>query len=307
MTRPESSHREDLPTPVACTTTKAAQWQAGLPSGGFAAILLAVGRDRPERICVERQGDLSAGAVSVWVMFAPIDAAPEELSSIAQVDRAGWDGAYAFEISDYLNAADMEAVCRNETLADAVTAGAERVHGVCRFWVRSIDESQMCVAFMVSHERWAVSRFTFTDSYNWGGVPNLNAEARLRRRRRLLAEVFRRAVAYDTLNARLALPFTPLSTDLRTRSVREGTRVSQIEEFNAVLGMWWDIRLAEGCAPEDARMLLGLTVPVATLQRLTFPTGAPGDTDAPDTADAAPFIGYDGSCPFSPPPADSIS
>lgn len=41
------------------------------------------------------------------------------------------------------------------------------------------------------------------------------------------------------------------------------------------LDLWWEARVADGCTPEAARMLLGLTVPTAMLRRLVFSESGP--------------------------------
>lgn len=61
-------------------------------------------------------------------------------------------------------------------------------------------------------------------------------------------------------------------------------RTTRRAELQVALAWWWDNRQDEGCDPETARMLLGLTVPAVTWRRLRFEGDKPpvyGTSDRP--------------------------
>lgn len=206
-------------------------------------------------------------------------------------------GGESFSIADHFTEAEILSLCGMGTLSEAVIAVVSRFTPLSRAWKRSAHKGQEYVMFAREEDGWAKVRFTRANTSEW-----VAKEARhphgyaLDLRRAILEEVLGQVKRYEHLSRRLAKPFTPLAadSDASKRADRELARASLIEEYNAVVGLWWDIRLSQGFAPEAAQMLLGLTLPIETLQRLVFPT------------DASPYVPYSGSCPFTPPRPSSL-
>lgn len=82
---------------------------------------------------------------------------------------------------------------------------------------------------------------------------------------------------------RMTLPFdlnsfstAPSSVDVIVREPYVASSIPSWLWTAATLRIWWDARLREGCTPEVARMLLGLTVDPATLPHIRYTeTGHP--------------------------------
>lgn len=204
-------------------------------------------------------------------------------------------GDESFNIADHFTEAEIMALCDMDSAVEAVLAVVSRFSPVFRHWNRSAHEGQGYVVFAQGDDRWAKVRFTRSDTSRWTVKETWRPhEFVLGVRRALLEHVLGQVKRYDHLTRRIAKPFTPLPADSGPKQAdRELARASLIEEYNGAVGLWWDIRLSEGFTSDAARMLLGLTVPIETLQRLVFP------------ADASPYVLYNGSCPFTPPASSS--
>lgn len=168
----------------------------------------------------------------------------------------------------------LRALCERETLAEATAAATALVVGVpvhhtpvggpyrpySHVVSFSLDDTCCTAAavFTSTHEAWS----------------RLSPSREPRRRSKRLS---RAAIDHRvSMLAQMLTQFkvdTPIEELVRLPYAATGSRTVDI---GAALPLWWDARLAEGCAPEAARVLLALSVDIETMRHVEFTeTGHP--------------------------------
>lgn len=149
-------------------------------------------------------------------------------------------------------AEQVEALCQQETLAKALLVAFARF-GSDRVYV-GVSGRHTTVAYPLGGGEFASYDYEDITEYLWSAKESVPLE-----RIPLLGRALTgRRVALASIE-------TTLQHDLRPG--HPGTQGARIK---ACLSMWWDRHLYQGGTPESARMLLGLTVPLSTWQRLRF-------------------------------------
>lgn len=163
---------------------------------------------------------------------------------------------------------DLQALVAHVGLADAVVAAVALVHHRQVTAVESVaewDGSRKTDHLLLIrdgdsfHSKW----YSFAMQREWESAhrqdaADMSAADPIEARRVFLDGAINRLLAYSR----------DMTTVLQNRwLVREDHTVFA----NAVAGLWWQARMADGCTPEAARMLLGLIVPAALLRLLDFP------------------------------------
>lgn len=150
------------------------------------------------------------------------------------------------------SAEQVEALCQQETMAKALLIAFSRF-GSDRVYV-GVSGRHTTVTYPLGGGEFASYDYEDITEYLW----SLKESEPLERIPLLSRALTGRRVAAASIN-------TTLQHDLRP-----GYPDTQGARIKACLAMWWDRHMHQDGTPESARMLLGLTVPLSTWQRLRF-------------------------------------
>lgn len=173
---------------------------------------------------------------------------------------------------------DLEALVAHVGLADAVVAAAALVHHRQVTAVESVDEwdggSETSHLLLIRNGDAFYSKwFSHAMQREWESARRQDTDHMfvldpLEARRAYLHGAMNRLLAYSR----------DMATVLQNRWL---ARPDHTVFANAVTGLWWQARMADGCTPETARMLLGLIVTAPLLRLLDFPADGTAPTVIP--------------------------
>lgn len=165
-------------------------------------------------------------------------------------------------LEEYFTRAEITRLCASPTLDEAITYAMSGLGQQVRLSHLSTEDRWRMPGLGVSTslpgDRYMSATFAIPD---WE-APDLDPEARREKREKDLTETL---MAFEPM---IRMPSTYLAEAL-PESLRPR------ETFGLALGLWWDLRLAEGHTRESAQTMLALLVHPDVQSRLSFDETGP--------------------------------